>query len=100
MSTAMTSAPSAAIRTACARPWPRAAPVMKATLPSSRPVIWFSLFWFRVKPTLRAVRVGESDDAANVPSLQHVPVPIVDLLEGVLARHHVVEVEFTQRVER
>src|SRR3954451_5584740 len=31
----MTSAPSAASRTACARPWPRAAPVMKATLPSS-----------------------------------------------------------------
>ena len=32
MSTAMMSAPSSANRTAWARPWPRAAPVMKATL--------------------------------------------------------------------
>src|ERR1700760_963129 len=37
MSSAMMSAPSAASRTACARPWPRAAPVMKATLPSRSP---------------------------------------------------------------
>src|SRR6202044_1736928 len=36
MSTAMMSAPSLAIRTAWARPWPRAAPVMNATLPASR----------------------------------------------------------------
>ena len=35
----MMSAPSAAIFTAWARPWPRAAPVMSTTLPSSRPVI-------------------------------------------------------------
>src|SRR3982074_3201910 len=33
-----TPAPSAASRTACARPWPRAAPVMKATLPSRFPI--------------------------------------------------------------
>src|SRR6201993_5027009 len=39
MSTAMMSAPSAAMRTACARPWPRAAPVMNATLPVSRPLM-------------------------------------------------------------
>src|SRR3954449_7358243 len=31
----MMSAPSCARRTACERPWPRAAPVMNATLPSS-----------------------------------------------------------------
>src|ERR1700728_2038256 len=37
MSTAMMSAPSWASRTAWLRPWPRAAPVMKATLPSSLP---------------------------------------------------------------
>src|SRR4051794_22479109 len=43
MSTAMMSAPSDARRTACARPWPRAAPVMKATLPSTRPVMVCSL---------------------------------------------------------
>ena len=39
MSTAMMSAPSWASRTAWLRPWPRAAPVMNATLPSTRPVI-------------------------------------------------------------
>src|SRR3954464_9803383 len=39
MSTAMMSAPSCARRTAWARPCPRAAPVMNATLPSTRPVI-------------------------------------------------------------
>src|SRR5581483_6878683 len=37
--TAMMSAPSWANRTACARPCPRAAPVMNATLPSTRPAI-------------------------------------------------------------
>src|SRR5260370_26368048 len=35
----MMPAPSCASRTACDRPWPRAAPVMKASLPSTRPVI-------------------------------------------------------------
>src|SRR6476661_8288779 len=34
----MMSAPSAASRSACERPWPRAIPVMKATLPSSLPM--------------------------------------------------------------
>ena len=37
MSTPMTSAPSCASRTACERPWPRATPVMNATLPSTSP---------------------------------------------------------------
>src|SRR3954451_24429505 len=37
MSIAMMSAPSSASRIACARPWPRAAPVMKATRPSRLP---------------------------------------------------------------
>src|SRR3984957_12577694 len=39
MSMAMMSAPSCAIRMACALPCPRAAPVMKATLPSKRPAM-------------------------------------------------------------
>src|ERR1700761_683719 len=39
MSTAMMSAPSSASRTAWLLPWPRAAPVMKATLPETRPLI-------------------------------------------------------------
>jgi hypothetical protein len=43
MSTAMMSAPSSANRIACARPCPRAAPVMKATLPANVPVMCFSL---------------------------------------------------------
>src|SRR4051812_8247935 len=43
MSTAMMSAPSSARRTAWLRPWPRAAPVMKATLPSTRPPLLSSL---------------------------------------------------------
>src|SRR5882757_2380388 len=37
MSIAMMSAPSLASRIACARPWPRAAPVMNATRPSRGP---------------------------------------------------------------
>src|ERR1700693_4602798 len=37
-STAMIDAPSSARRTACERPWPRPAPVMKATLPSTSPM--------------------------------------------------------------
>src|ERR1700735_1039921 len=45
MSTAMMSAPSSASRIAWLRPWPWPAPVMKATLPATRPamVSWFSL---------------------------------------------------------
>src|ERR1700756_619962 len=39
MSTAMMSAPSCASLTAWLRPWPRAAPVMKATMPSSFPLM-------------------------------------------------------------
>ena len=35
----MMSAPSLASRTACARPWPRAAPVMNATRPSRGPSV-------------------------------------------------------------
>src|SRR5712691_651450 len=44
-STAMMSAPSVASRIACDRPWPRAAPVMKATLPATRPVIFLPPRW-------------------------------------------------------
>ena len=33
------SQPSCASRSACDRPWPRAAPVTKATLPSSSPML-------------------------------------------------------------
>src|SRR5215469_15490082 len=44
MSTAMMSAPSAASLTAWLRPCPRAAPVMKATRPSSLPMSRISFF--------------------------------------------------------
>src|SRR3954468_1863304 len=39
-STAMMSAPSSASRMACSRPWPRAAPVMNATLPATLPIVF------------------------------------------------------------
>src|SRR5882724_1311659 len=39
MSAPMMSTPSWASRTACARPWPRATPVMNATRPSRDPVM-------------------------------------------------------------
>src|ERR1700749_266495 len=39
MSAAMMSAPSCASRTAWLRPWPRAAPVISATFPSSLPMV-------------------------------------------------------------
>src|SRR5215472_1449617 len=47
MSTAMMSAPSCASRTAWLRPWPRAAPVMNATLPATRPGIVTSFLFLR-----------------------------------------------------
>src|ERR1700691_5383443 len=39
MSQTTISAPSAASATACRRPWPRAPPVMRATRPSSFPIV-------------------------------------------------------------
>src|SRR3954469_13916771 len=39
-STAMMSAPSPASRMAFSRPWPRAAPVMNATLPATLPIVF------------------------------------------------------------
>src|ERR1700722_15446102 len=55
MSMAMTSAPCSAINTAWARPCPRAAPVMNATLPSRRLLIvlrWISGVVFERFPSL------------------------------------------------
>lgn len=45
MSRATMSAPSSASLTACARPWPRAAPVINATLPSSLPTAYLLVPW-------------------------------------------------------
>src|ERR1700756_1418794 len=47
-----------------------------------------------------AICAGVADDAANIAALQHVPVAVVDLVEFVLARHHVVEVELARLVHR
>src|SRR3954452_686918 len=58
MSTAMMSAPSWASRIAWLRPWPRAAPVMKATLPSMRPAM-------ACAPVLRLPGVPGRDGAAR-----------------------------------
>jgi hypothetical protein len=49
-STAMMSAPSWASRTACDRPWPRAAPLMKATLPATRPAMSEASLYLIVLP--------------------------------------------------
>src|ERR1700744_4163180 len=92
MSTAMMSAPSRAMRTACARPWPRAAPVMNATLPFNRP----SRVPLIVAPQLgsaaaqlvsslsRLDEVGSDDQALNLagafvePQQPHVAVDAFD----------------------
>src|ERR1700738_3660465 len=47
-STAMMSAPSSASRMACSRPWPRAAPVMNATLPATLPTLLSVMVAFRL----------------------------------------------------
>src|SRR6201994_3562005 len=73
MSSAMMSAPSAASRTACARPWPRAAPVMKATLP------------FRF-PTGSAPLVSVGNAAGVNPCLPQAFLRIIDLDVPVVAR--------------
>src|SRR3978361_1410845 len=49
ISTAMMSAPSSASRMACSRPWPRAAPVMNATLPATLPTLLSVIVAFRLK---------------------------------------------------
>src|ERR1700761_5256647 len=64
MSTAMTSAPSCASRTACDRPWPRAAPVMKATLPSSFPATYVTPFT-RARAALTVPDPGRSGTEAG-----------------------------------
>src|SRR5258707_601560 len=46
-STAMMSAPASASRIACSRPWPRAAPVMNATLPATLPALLSAIETFR-----------------------------------------------------
>src|SRR4028118_2256560 len=58
MSTATMSAPSSASRSACARPCPRAAPVMKATLPCMRPAMDVAPLARDVLGCLRAVAVA------------------------------------------
>src|SRR5579862_1686751 len=56
MSTAMMSAPSAASRTAWLRPCPRAAPVMKATLPSRVPTSRLSSWSARLAQACATLR--------------------------------------------
>src|ERR1700712_1522598 len=61
MSTAMMSAPSWASRTAWLRPCPRAAPVMKATLPSTLPAICGLLFCVALLAQMNEDRCSRSD---------------------------------------
>src|SRR5258705_1666029 len=67
-STAMTSAPSWASRTACDRPWPRAAPVMKATLPATRPAMLRTTSLLVGEP--RVDRQRHAGDVAGVVGYQ------------------------------
>ena len=61
-STAMMSAPSSASRTAWLRPCPRAAPVMNATLPATRPTV-FPSCWIRL-----CLRDGFETDPESSPA--------------------------------
>src|SRR6201996_6561071 len=79
MSRATMSAPSAASRTAWARPWPRAAPVMKATLP------------FRF-PTGSAPLVSVGNAAGVNSCLPQTFLRIIDLELPVAARARATEV--------
>src|SRR5215468_8454020 len=64
----MMSAPSWASRMACDRPWPRAAPVMKATLPATRPAMLTSLLACPCLPG-RVAGVDGELQAGHVPGL-------------------------------
>src|SRR5215203_6931778 len=80
MSTAMTSAPSDASRTASARPCPRAAPVMNATLPS-RAAIGVRLLAERPSGTqLRLGRVA-ADDGLQQLDVRRAVEMLADLAE-------------------
>src|SRR5215469_5945280 len=87
MSTAMMSAPSCASRTAWLRPWPRAAPVMKATLPATRPGIVTSF-----KRVFSGDEHGERLPAADrrrrgEPGRVGVDVPFGEALQDLLQRY-------------
>src|SRR3984893_16871508 len=79
ISSATMSAPSAASRTACARPWPRAAPVIKATLP-----LRF--------PTVSAPLVSVGNAAGVNPCLPQAFLRIIDFDVPVAARARAPEV--------
>src|SRR3984885_7042732 len=79
ISSATMSAPSAASRTACARPWPRAAPVLKATLP------------FRF-PTGSAPLVSVGNAAGGNPCLPQAFLRIIDFDVPVAAGARTTEV--------
>src|SRR4051812_6522823 len=67
---AMTSAPSCANRTASARPWPRAAPVMKTTWPSKRTAPDGLDMWFPFRGSLRdPTAIYGGDPMVGAPGL-------------------------------
>src|ERR1700760_1704749 len=66
MSTMTTSAPSRAQVTACARPCPRDPPVIRATLPSSIPML--KPFLFGIKNSDLAAGVDHMGDTGDVPA--------------------------------
>src|SRR6516162_2513793 len=85
MSTAMMSAPSSASRTAWLRPWPRAAPLTNATLPSTRPVIATSRYpgRHRLPPSHRRRRAQAG--------IRQIDFPLGEALEDLFQRNSAFE---------
>src|ERR1700689_1128703 len=102
MSTAMMSAPSWASLIAWLRPWLRAAPVMKATLPCTRPAIVSSFAAYLTFP-LSGYPGRLLDDGAGVHRQRH-PGDVAALVGGE-EQHRVADVDRLhprdrQRVDR
>src|ERR1700722_13790447 len=107
MSTAMMSAPSWASLMAWLRPWLRAAPVMKATLPCTRPAIVSSFAAYLTFPLCRlpgpATGAGLLEDGTGAPRQRH--AGDVAALVGGEEQHRVADVDRLhprdrQRVDR
>src|SRR5580658_1111923 len=101
MSTMTTSAPSRAEVTACARPCPREPPVIRATLPSSIPMMCLpSRWWAAGEPVCSAELAAGVDDVGDAGD---VPPRVADQVEdrvrdvGRLDRRHRQLVERARR---
>src|SRR3954453_6964156 len=71
----MTAAPSSGRRMACSRPWPRAAPVMKATFPSTRPISFSALSGFTLGHRVERFRCKDQIAVEGLHSVASRPDP-------------------------